>query len=203
MDAGIAWGMATQTGTIVAVVGPDTDAALAALDALPGVEALALRDTEPAVAARRIAAARTPWIVHDADPLEHVAAAWIELYEERATLGTLEIEVESALAQFARGDALMPDYYIVLHPEDAPGTWRHWWCGALGHRAPRRILPSPAAGGIRRMLTALPSSRPWPEPSSWLPGLPFDIPDRVGLHERTREGTVDREGRSGGFGPPE
>ena len=35
--------------------------------------------------------------MHDADPLEHVAAAWVELYEERATLGTLEIEVETLL----------------------------------------------------------------------------------------------------------
>lgn len=177
--------MATQTGTIVAVVGAESDAALEALDALPGVEALALRDSDPALAARRIAASGTPWVVHDADPLEHVAAAWVELYEERATLGTLEVEVEAALAQFARGDALMPDYYIVLQPEDAPGTWRHWWCGALGHRAPRRVLPAPAAGrgAIRRMLTALPSSRPWPDPASWLPGLAFDIPDRVGLRE--------------------
>lgn len=176
------------TGTIVAVVGDASEDVLATLDGLRGVETLSLRDSEPALAARRIAAAGTPWVVHDADPLEHVAAAWVELYEERATLGTLEVEVENALAQFGSGSALMPDYYIVLEPEDAPGTWRHWWCGALGHRAPRRVLPAhaPAAPGdatVRRMLTSLPFSRPWPDPSSWLPGLPFDIPDRVGLRD--------------------
>lgn len=180
--------MAHTTGTIVAVVGSASDEALASLDGLLGVETLSLRETDPGLAARRIAAAGTPWVVHDADPLEHVAAAWVELYEERSTLGALEVEVETALAQFEAGAALMPDYYIVLEPEDAPGTWRHWWCGALGHRAPRRVLPSPAPAtpgdaGIRRLLTALPASPPWPHPASWLPGLAFDIPDRVGLRE--------------------
>ncbi|MFE1644056.1 hypothetical protein ACFM35_00565 [Microbacterium sp. P01] len=179
----------SQTGTVVAVVGPSSGEALAALGALPGVEALSLRDADPSVAARRIAAAGTPWVVHDADPLEHVAAAWVELYEERSTLGTLELEVETALAQFEAGDAIMPDYYIVLDPDQADSTWRHWWCGALGHRAPRRVLPSHAPSNpgdrtLRAVLTRLPSSRPWPSPASWLPGLPFDIPDRIGLQDR-------------------
>lgn len=179
---------ASSTGTVVAVVGSGSDDALAAWDGMPGVEALALHGSEPAVAARRIAAAGTPWVVHDADPLEHVASAWIELYEERATLGTLEIEIETALARFSSGEAIMPDYYIVLDPEDADGTWRHWWCGALGHRAPKRVLPARAPltsrdAALRRLLAVLPSSQPWPDPASWLPGLAFDIPDRVGLRE--------------------
>ncbi len=179
---------ASSTGTVVAVVGTASDDALATLDGLPGVEALALHGSDPGVASRRIAAAGTPWVVHDADPLEHVAAAWIELYEERATLGTLELEVETALARFEAGDAIMPDYYIVLDPEEAEGTWRHWWCGALGYRAPRRILPAPAPStprdrAFRRLLAGLPSSQPWPDPASWLPGLAFEIPDRVGLRE--------------------
>ena len=179
---------ASSSGTVVAVVGTASDDALATLDGLRGVEILALQGSDPGVAARRIAAAGTPWVVHDADPLEHVAAAWIELYEERATLGTLEVEVETALAQFAAGEAIMPDYYIVLDPEGAEGTWRHWWCGALGHRAPRRVLPArspstPKDAALRRMLAGLPSSHAWPDPASWLPGLAFDIPDRVGLRE--------------------
>ncbi|WP_396657381.1 hypothetical protein [Microbacterium sp.] len=170
-------------GTIVAVVGDDAADALELFDRLPGVETLALGDTEPALAARRIAATAKPWIVHDADPLVHVAAAWVELYEERATLGTLELEVETALEAFRRGEAIMPDYYIVLDPDSADAMWRHWWCGALGHRAPRRIHPVAAGGELRNLLKALPTSRPWPEPESWLPNLPFDIPDRVGLQD--------------------
>ncbi|MEZ3160464.1 hypothetical protein AB1K54_07925 [Microbacterium sp. BWT-B31] len=176
------------TGTIVAIVGEQSDDALATLDGLAGVETLSLHGSEPDLATRRIAAAGTPWIVHDADPLEHVAAAWVELFEQRATLGALELEVETAIARFDSGAALMPDYYIVLEPQDAPDTWRHWWCGALGHHAPQRVIASrapaaPADAAIRRLLTALPSSRPWPDPASWLPHLPFEIPDRIGLRD--------------------
>lgn len=179
-----------KPGTIVAIVGDQSEDALASLDGIRGVDVLALQGSEPALAARRIAAASTPWIVHDADPLEHVAAAWVELFEERATLGALELEVETALAMFKDGSALMPDYYIVLEPDSAPGTWRHWWCGALGHHAPQRVLTSPAPttprdAALRRLLRNLPSSRPWPDPASWLPRLPFEIPDRVGLRDVT------------------
>ena len=173
----------------VAIVGEQSEDALATLDGIRGVDVLALQDSEPALAARRIAAAGTPWIVHDADPLEHVAAAWVELFEERSTLGALEVEVETALALFEAGSALMPDYYIVLEPEGAPDTWRHWWCGALGHHAPRRVLDLAGADdatGCRASgacCATLPSSRPWPDPASWLPHLPFEIPDRVGLRD--------------------
>ncbi|MFT4215348.1 MAG: hypothetical protein QM622_11310 [Microbacterium sp.] len=173
-------------GTIVAIVGDASDEALAILDSLPGVESLWLHDTEPALATRRIARTGTPWVAHDADPLGHVAAAWVELFEERTTLGALEAEVDNALELFEAGAALMPDYYVVLDPQEAPDTWRHWWCGALGHRAPRRVLPvsgsAPArASALRQILTHLPPSRPWPDPASWLPHLPYAVPDRVGL----------------------
>ena len=181
---------ATGRGTVVAVVGDAAEDALETLEGIRTVGILPLRGSEPALAARRIGASLTPWIVHDADPLEHVAAAWVELFEERSTLGALEAEVEAALAQFDADEVVMPDYYIVLDPEDADMTWRHWWCGALGHHAPRRVIPaarpaSPRDDSLRRMLTALPASPPWPEPSSWLPRIPFEIPDRVGLRDRT------------------
>ncbi|MDQ1082840.1 MULTISPECIES: hypothetical protein [Microbacterium] len=178
-----------RAGTVVAVVGESSADALAAFEGLPGVATLSLRDSEPGLAARRIGAARSPWVVHDADPLVHVASAWVELYEERATLGTLEAEVDNALDSFQRGDAIMPDYYVVLDPDTADTTWRHWWCGALGHRAPRRVLPAQAPANprdraLRALLTALPTSRPWPDPTAWLPGLAFEVPDRVGLRDR-------------------
>lgn len=179
--------MDSTTGTIVAVVGPGADDVLASADVLGGVSALSLRGSEPAIASHRISASGTPWVVHDADPLEHVASAWIEFFQERATLGALEAEIDDALGQFERGHALMPDYYLVLEPDDAPEIWRHWWCGALGYRAPRRVLPVHASSGadaLRRMLRSLPTSRPWPDPAKWLPGLAMQIPDRVGLRDR-------------------
>jgi hypothetical protein len=179
-----------STATVVAIVGDQSEEALASLDGIRGVDVLSLHGSETTIATRRIAAATTPWVVHDADPLAHVAAAWVELFEERSTLGALEVEVETAIALFDRGSALMPDYYIVLEPEEAPDTWRHWWCGALGHRAPQRVLTShapttPRDAALRRLLSNLPSSRPWPDPASWLPHLPFEIPDRVGLRDVT------------------
>jgi hypothetical protein len=177
-----------NTGTIVAIVGEQSETALATFDGVAGVEILSLQGTEPDLANRRIAAARTPWIVHDADPLQHVASAWVGLFEERSTLGTLELEVETALERFDNGTAIMPDYYIVLEPQDAGDTWRHWWCGALGHRAPQRVMASPAPltrqdSSVRHLLRNLPTSRPWPDPASWLPHLPFEIPDRIGLRD--------------------
>lgn len=170
--------------TVVALVGADSDALLSGLSDVPALVALSLRDDEPATAARRLTAVSSPYVVHDADPLEHVAAAWVELYEERATLGTLEVEVENLLGLFDAGAAVMPDYYVVAGPETIEGTWRHWWLGALAHRAPSRVLPIEASGeALRSRLRALPSSRPWPDPT-WMRHLQFDIPDRVGLRDQ-------------------
>src|SRR5688572_32657219 len=170
--------------TVVALVGADSDSLLSGLSDVPALVALSLRETDPALAARRLTAVSTPYVVHDADPLEHVAAAWVELYEEKATLGTLEVEVETLLGLFASGDAVMPDYYVVAGPESIEGTWRHWWLGALALRAPARVLPVEAAApAVRARLRTLPSSRPWPDPG-WLRGVQFEIPDRVGLRDQ-------------------
>ncbi|MDY0908699.1 hypothetical protein [Microbacterium sp. CFBP9034] len=174
----------TPRSTVVALVGPDSEELLSDLADVPAVQALTLREAEPAAATRAVAAASRPYVVHDADPLEHVGAAWVELYEERATLGTLEIEVETFLRLFEAGEALMPDYYVVVGPETIEGTWRHWWLGALAHRAPSRVLPVEASGAaLRARLRALPVSRPWPDPA-WLKRVHFDIPDRVGLRDQ-------------------
>lgn len=170
--------------TVVALVGADSDDLLTELADVPALVALSLREADPAVAAHVVASVSTPYVVHDADPLAHVAAAWVELYQERATLGTLEIEVETLLDLFALGEAVMPDYYVVAGPEAIEGTWRHWWLGALAHHAPSRVLPVEASGAaLRARLRTLPASRPWPDPAAWLPRVHFDIPDRVGLRD--------------------
>jgi hypothetical protein len=47
------------------------------------------------------------------------------------------------------------------------------------------VLPVEASGSaLRARLRSLPASRPWPEPSAWLPRVHFDIPDRVGLRDQ-------------------
>ncbi len=174
----------TPRSTIVALVGADSDELLAELEGSPTLLALSLRECEPAEAARIVTHAPFPYVVHDADPLAHVASAWVELYREQSTLGSLEVEIDTALGQFESGAAIMPDYYLVAAPEDIEGEWRHWWLGALALRAPSRVLPVAAsATALRSALRSLPMSRPWPTPDSWLPRVQFDIPDRVGLRD--------------------
>ncbi len=169
--------------TVVALVGCNNDELLEGLSDLPAVAALSLRGQDPTDAALAIATRPQPYVVHDADPLEHVAAAWVELFQERATLGTLEVEVETLLSLFETGSAFMPDYYVVASPGAVEGEWRHWWLGALAHRAPTRVLPiEGSTAALRQRLRSLPASRPWPDPESWLPAVHFDIPDRVGLY---------------------
>jgi hypothetical protein len=171
--------------TVVALVGADSDELLTGLADVPALVALSLREAEPSVAAHLVSTVSLPYVVHDADPLEHVAAAWVELYEERSTLGSLETEVDALLSLFATGEAVMPDYYVVAGPEAIEGTWRHWWLGALAHHAPSRVLPVEASGSaLRARLRTLPASRPWPQPAAWLPRVQFDIPDRVGLRDQ-------------------
>ena len=186
----VSWNMAHNAdtaprSTVVALVGAGSEELLTGLADVPALVALSLREAQPAVAAHLVASVSTPYVVHDADPLEHVAAAWVELYEERCTLGSLETEVDALLSLFETGEAVMPDYYVVAGPETIEGTWRHWWLGALAHHAPSRVLPVEASGSaLRARLRALPASRPWPEPSAWLPRVHFDIPDRVGLRDQ-------------------
>ena len=165
----------SSTATVVLLVGPGTDGLLRDLDALPNV------DARPGTGPGAHSSAST-YLLHDADPLEHVANAWIEFFEDRATHGALDVEIETALGVFRRGEAALPDYYVVLEPESAPANWKHWWLGVLPHAAPARVLPSSSdPGAVRRLLGRLPQGRPFPDPASWLPDVRFSVPDRIGL----------------------
>ncbi|GAA4684890.1 hypothetical protein [Frondihabitans cladoniiphilus] len=173
--------MAVQNATIVAVIGEQSAEVIEKLSVLRGVDALQLGEPD-ADGTRRISASRGPYVVHDSDPLGHVAHAWVEFFDDRSTGGTLDLEVTTALAAFKAGERVMPDYYVILEPESLEPTWRHWWFGALAERAPRRVLPQPAAAGsIRRLLRQLPTGPGWSDPESWLPGLQFTIPDGRGM----------------------
>ncbi|WP_100363051.1 hypothetical protein [Diaminobutyricimonas aerilata] len=174
--------MEQANSTTVVVVGPGSSEVLDDLDRLPNVTAAPLGSDPDSSVAHFVRGAHTSYVAHDRDPLEHVAAAWVELFEERATLGTLDLEVETAVEAFRRGAAELPDYYIVLEPESLVGTWKHWWLGVLGDASPNRVLPAESdVASVRRMLGRLPSGRPWPQPDRWLPALRMRVPDRVGI----------------------
>ncbi|AMM20611.1 hypothetical protein AX769_11265 [Frondihabitans sp. PAMC 28766] len=173
--------MAASNATIVAVVGYGATEVIEGLSLLRGVDALQIGEPD-ADSTRRISASQAPYVVHDADPLGHVAHAWVEFFDDRSTGGTLDLEVSTALAAFAAGERVMPDYYVVLEPESLDPTWRHWWFGAVASRAPRRVLPQPAAAGsVRKLLRQLPTGPGWAAPAEWLPGLAFTVPDGRGL----------------------
>jgi hypothetical protein len=190
--------MRAPGSTILVVAGEGADAVLRGLNRHPNVTAVALRGEDAAVASdgsgsrsvdsaadavqQLVASAHSPYVLHDRDPLDRVASAWVSYFDDPAVLSELDLEVELAIASLARRQTLLPDYYVVLGPESLPRTRRHWWLGALASIAPTRVLPSPPnEAAVEALLRALPTGRDWPDPASWLRDLKTLVPDRVGL----------------------
>ncbi|ONH29479.1 hypothetical protein [Pseudofrankia asymbiotica] len=188
------------SSTVVCVVGPDPAAApdkiarsvMAPLASATNVTVVLPDDTLPpgaraAAAWQDCRAVATPYVVHDADPLAEVAAAWVARYDEAGQVGDLEIAVSAAIARFRRGEVDMPDSLVLLDPDGWPPTRRHWYLGVLAAAAPTRVVPVRSdARELRRTLAALPAGRWWPEPSErLLDGIDRVVPDRVGLPVRT------------------
>jgi hypothetical protein len=175
--------MVLANGTVVALVGGESPELIAELGALHNVDAFSVTEGDEAEAAWHISHSHASYVVSDTDPLAHVAAAWVEFYDDRVTLETLLYEAETAADALRAGRAQLPDYYLVLDPESVEGTWRHWWFGALSSKAPMRVLPvQPSAREVRQQLRRLPAGRPWPpEFGAWLSRLQFEVPDRLQL----------------------
>jgi hypothetical protein len=172
--------MGSPSSTTVVVIGDEAGSALHALDALANVRAGRLRAMPDEDAARWTSGAHTPYVVHDRDPLEHVAAAWVESFDDLSTLDVLEWEIERALVALARDAVSMPDYYVVLAPESLSTTWKHWWLGVMPHASPTRVIPwSDSDASLTGLLRRLPTGRPWPKPEPWLRGLTRVVPDRA------------------------
>jgi hypothetical protein len=173
--------MERANSTTLVVVGGESSL-LEDLDRLSNVRAASLTGRPETAVKSFVEAAHTAYVAHDRDPLEHVASAWVEFFDDKGTLGTLDVEVETTRAVLRRGDASLPDYYLVLDPEALPPTWKHWWLGVLPEVAPMRVLPTESDfEAVRRQLRRLPSGRPWPESLDWLDRLTRSAPDRMGL----------------------
>ncbi|WP_298229458.1 hypothetical protein [Gryllotalpicola sp.] len=172
--------MVTSNGTVVSLVGDSSAEVLKGLAALRNVEAVEFAAAGASELVSRISRSHASYFVSDADPLLHVAAAWVEFYDDLVSLETLSLEAETAAAALQSGATVMPDYYLVLEPETVEGTWRHWWFGALARKAPTRVLPVPGSTAqVRALLRQLPTGRPWGELAAWLRGLPYVVPDTV------------------------
>ncbi|MCU1404541.1 MAG: hypothetical protein JWQ43_844 [Glaciihabitans sp.] len=181
--------MGSSHSTTLVLVGDGASNALGALDHFANVSTARFSDTRLGGATdndvqRWITRAHSPYVVHDRDPLGHVASAWVEFFDDVATLGTLDLEIDRALAAFERGDLSMPDYYVVVEPENLSTTWQHWWLGILSQAAPTRVIPwddtsTSSSTSLGRMLRTLPSSRPWPQPEPWLHSVARTIPGQL------------------------
>ncbi|MDR5699678.1 hypothetical protein [Agromyces aerolatus] len=187
--------MEGSTSTTLVVVGDEAPAAIRSLTRFANVRAASFHDVPDASdsdVARWSAHSTEPYVVHDLDPLGHVASAWVEFFEEQVTLGVLELEIDRAIEAAGRHLIAVPDYYVVIHPETLPTTWRHWWLGVIAAASPTRVIPWPAPDrsdddSFARLLRKLPTGRAWPEVETWLPNVVRQVPDRVGL-----DGRVDR-----------
>ncbi|QEO13771.1 hypothetical protein FLP10_04545 [Agromyces intestinalis] len=177
--------MEPPVSTTLVVVGDEAATAIHALERFPNVRAATFGDAPDASDAdvsRWSAAGAKPYVVHDHDPLGHVAAAWVEFFDDQSTFEVLELEIERAVEASARRAIHVPDYYVVLHPESLPTTWKHWWLGVVAEASPTRVIPwSDADDSLARLLRRLPTGRAWPDVDRWLPTVAAQVPDRVGL----------------------
>ncbi|MPZ88873.1 MAG: hypothetical protein GEU81_12525, partial [Nitriliruptorales bacterium] len=123
--------MQHSAATVVTLVGPDAAALLPSLARAGRVRVVTvdpeLPSLERAVAAQRGAGgAGASLAVHDADPLGEVAEAWIRLFDGTGAVGEFEVAVAAALQRWRSGAIELPDYYLLLGPDDWEPTRRHW-----------------------------------------------------------------------------
>jgi len=174
--------MEAPGSTTLVVVGEEATTAITALDGLANVESASFLEATDAEIAKWSATSAAPYVVHDRDPLGHVASAWVEFFDDRSTLEVLQLEIDLTVKAAARHEISVPDYYVVLQPETLPTTWMHWWLGVLATASPTRVIPWPAAdASLADLLRHLPTGRAWPDVERWLPHVVTAIPDRVGL----------------------
>ena len=143
----VSWNMApppdtAPRSTVVALVGADSDSLLSGLSDVPALVALSLR--EDGSRRRRPAADRGLHALRRARRRPARACGGRlggALRGARHPRHARSRGRDASSALFDAGVAVMPDYYLVAGPELIEGTWRHWWLGALAHRAPSRVLP--------------------------------------------------------------
>ncbi|MEW9552180.1 hypothetical protein [Nonomuraea sp. NPDC050783] len=175
--------MRRLTSTVVVVAGDGAGEVVAGLDGLHNVRAIPKGERSPAEVAELAARSAATYVVHDADPLAGVAAAWTAYFDGTGVVGALEVAIEAALGELRADRLVLPDYYLVLDPDAMTETWRHWWLGVLAGAAPVRVVPvQPVAGAVAGELGRLAAGRWWPaDLEGWLRGLPRVVPDRAGL----------------------
>jgi hypothetical protein len=134
-----------------------------------------------AVAAwRQAAGAHVPYLVHDADPLAEVAAAWVDRWDGAGDVGRLEVAVQAALQRWRAGSLQLPDYYLVVGAEELPATARHFYLGVLANAAPHRVVVTEDDHDVLvRTVRGLRAGRWWPDLDRLLTDLDRRVPDQL------------------------
>jgi hypothetical protein len=173
--------------TVLGLVGSPGEERLRALADALGTHAnirAVLPDAEDppldrAVAAwREAAGAHGPFVVHDADPLAAVAAAWVDRWDGAGDVGRLEVAVQAVLQRWRAGTLELPDYYLVVDADELPATTRHWYLGVLASAAAHRVvIAEDDHDALLRCVRGLRAGRWWPELSELLADIDRHVPD--------------------------
>jgi hypothetical protein len=157
--------------------------------ALPEADDLAL---DRAVAAwREAAGAHLPFLVHDADPLAEVAAAWVDRWDGTQDVGRLEVAVQAVLQRWRAGSLELPDYYLVVEAAALTATARHWYLGVLASAAPHRVVVADDDHDVLvRTVRGLRTGRWWPPLDRLLTGIHRRLPDQLVVETEPASGLV-------------
>ena len=123
---------------------------------------------------RRVVRSNGRYTMHAADPLGEVAMAWSAAFDG-SPRGTLETVVERVIGLWRRDGIGLPDYYLVLEPNELPEADKSWYLGVLHEACAHRVIPVAAeSAALADAIARLPAGRWWP-----------DLPDLLGNLERT------------------
>jgi hypothetical protein len=136
------------------------------------------RAAEAWAAARR---SRSPYFIHDADPLARIAEAWAARFDGQGTPGELEVATSQTLARWRAGSIELPDYYVLVGPDDWARTVRHWYLGVLASESPARVTVADASDDLTAILPRLGTGPWWPKLDAMVRDIEHIVPDRAGL----------------------
>jgi hypothetical protein len=172
--------MRRNPATVVALAGHASEPLLGAVSGSMNVALI--RPADPggglesaAAALRRAAGISSPYVLVAADPLAAVAAEWRAMWEVAAEPrggDRFEARAAEALAAWRAGQFELPDYYLALAEETAPGTpgeqRQDFYLGPLRSVRPHRVAvvaaaePAEQAAGVLSALGSLRHGRWWP-----------------------------------------
>jgi hypothetical protein len=124
-----------------------------------------------AEALQRAGRASSPYALVAADPLAAVAARWREMWDVARQPGPAAFEQEAAqaLAAWRAGRFELPDYYLVLAPDEAAGSGPDFYLGPLRAARSHRVVlvpeaePAEQAVGVLNALGSLRHGPWWPD----------------------------------------